>query len=55
MKKMIINWLLPQVIDLAIAALVKLAHMSDNTIDDEMVGTLIANQDKLISEIKANL
>ena len=55
MKAMMIRWLLPIVIDMAIGALTRLSMKSDNSIDDKLVGILVDNQDKLIDEIKTNL
>lgn len=53
--KAVIKPSVPYVIDAAIPALQRLAHQSDNTIDDELVGTLIANKEKLITAIKQSL
>jgi len=55
MKAILIKWLLPIVLDAVISTLVKLAHESDNTIDDEMVGTLIANKQKIKDSVKSSL
>ena len=55
MKKILINWLLPVIYDALIAALSGLSKKSDNTIDDMLVGTVIANREKILDEIKASL
>ena len=55
MKLFLIKWILPTVIELLIRALQGLAHRSDNTIDDEMVGTLIANKQKIIDSVRIEL
>ena len=54
-KKILINWLLPLVMDLAIQALQNLSRRSDNTIDDKIVEEILNNKDRLIDEIKAGL
>lgn len=54
MKKLLINWLLPTLLDALIGALQGLSKKSDNTIDDALVATVAANRDKLITEIKSN-
>ena len=55
MKKFLINWILPAVIEMAISALKRLASKSDNQIDDAMVDVLAENEQKIIDEIKASL
>lgn len=55
MKKLLINWLLPTVIDALIGALKSLSAKSDNTIDDKLVMTIEANRDSLIQEIKDSI
>ena len=55
MKAVLIKWLLPIVLDMVISTLQRLAHESDNTIDDEMVGTLIANKQKIEDTVKSSL
>lgn len=52
MKKILINWLLPTIIDALIGALKGLSKQSDNTIDDALVDTVAANRDSIITEIK---
>ena len=54
-KRVMINWLLPVIIDLAIQAIQSLAIRSDNDIDDKIVNEVAKNKDKLIEEIKTNL
>jgi len=55
MKKFLINWVLEQVIDLAIAALKTLAMKSSSGVDDALVNTVAAEKENIISEIKAAL
>lgn len=55
MKNVLIKWLLPLVIDMAINALNSLSRRSDNEIDDYIVAEILRNRDSLIAEIKANL
>jgi len=55
MKTFLIKYVLSHVIDLAIEALQRLAHKSDNSVDDLALGIIVANRDKLIDEIKSNL
>jgi hypothetical protein len=54
-KKMMINWMLPLVVDRAIEALQSLARKSGNDIDDNIVAEVKRNKQKLIDEIKATL
>ena len=55
MKRILINWLLPMVMDLAIQGLQRLSARSDNEIDDRIVAEILNNKDKLMDEIKAGL
>ena len=55
MKRVLINWLLPMVMDLAIQGLQRLSARSDNEIDDRIVAEILNNKDKLMDEIKAGL
>ena len=52
-KKLIISWVLPAILDALINALTSLAKKTDNSIDDLLVGTLIAHKATIESEIKA--
>jgi len=54
-KKLIISWVLPAILDALINALSDLAKRSDNSIDDMLVGTLIANREKIQAEIQGQL
>lgn len=54
-KKFLINWLLPMVIDQLIAALKSLSMRSSNTVDDALADTVERERDNIINEIKANL
>ena len=55
MKRVLINWLLPMVMDLSIQGLQRLSARSDNEIDDRIVAEILNNKDKLMDEIKAGL
>lgn len=55
MKKILIKWLLPVVIDLVIDVLEKLALKSDNAIDDRLVNVIRDNKANIISEIENKL
>jgi len=55
MKTILIRWLLPIIIRMAIAALKRLAQKSDNEIDDKIVNEIAKNEQKLIDEIRVNL
>lgn len=55
MKALAIKWLLPIILDMVISALQRLAHQTDNTIDDELVGTLIVNKSKIEDTVKSEL
>ena len=55
LKRVLINWLLPMVMDLAIQGLQRLSAKSDNDIDDRIVAEILNNKDKLMDEIKAGL
>ena len=54
-KKMLMNWLLPVVIDTLIAALQMLSKKTTSAVDDKVVDTVMAERDQIISEIKASL
>jgi len=55
MKKFLINLVLGQVIDLAIAALKTLAMKSSSKVDDALVDTVAGEKENIIAEIKAAL
>ena len=55
MKRLLIKWLLPYVIDMIIKAMVVLVNRSSNDIDDQMVDVLIASRDKIEEQIRLEL
>jgi hypothetical protein len=55
MKKYLIKMLLPMIMNMLIDALQSLSRKSSNTVDDLVVGVILANKDKIIDEIKLNL
>jgi len=55
MKKYLINWLLESIFEMIVSALSALSKKSDNNLDDLIVGGMIANKEKIIAEVKANL
>ena len=54
-KKLIISWVLPAILDALINVLNKLSKQTDNSIDDLLVGTIIANREKIQGEIQGQL
>ena len=54
-KKMLMNWLMPMLLDTLTSALQSLAMKTSNTVDDKLVATVIAERENIIAEIKASL
>jgi hypothetical protein len=52
MKKLIISWVLPYVLNMLIEALMALSRKSSNDIDDQLVSVFGANIDKVEHEIR---
>jgi len=55
MKKVLINWLLPHIIDVLIDSLGRLARKTSSEVDDALVATISLERDKILAEIKSNL
>lgn len=54
-KKLLISWLLPIVIDYTIEAAKEMVSKTDNTFDDDLVNKLAENKESLIAQIKETL
>jgi hypothetical protein len=52
MKKLLISWLLPYVLNMLYEALVALSRKSSNDIDDKIVAVIGANMDQVEHEIR---
>ena len=55
MKKYLIRCLLPYFMDLLIKSSHRLARKSGSTVDDLVSGALMAEKNKIIDDIRANL
>ena len=51
-KKMLMNWLMPMLLDALTSALQSLSAKTENTVDDKLVATIIAERENIITEIK---
>ncbi len=54
-KRLLINWVLPAVMEALISALVRLADKTETQVDDKVVDAILKDKDAIISEIKASL
>ncbi len=55
MKKMLLSWIIPSVVDMLLSALVSLSSKTESDVDDALVRTLSTERDVIITEIKKAL
>ncbi len=55
MKAFLISWLAEAVFDEVMKALAKIAHRSDNNVDDKLIRVLKSSRSDIIKEIKAKI